>query len=627
MKKQRVAPWVIALTYLFVATGVSSAAKYQEAPMLAALVRAGKLPPVEQRLPKEPFVVGPGTLITKEDLPKWASGRYGGTLRSVHAVADWAPDVFVMSNEPLLIAPGIGVQGVKGNVVQSFEASNDNRVFTFRLRQGLKWSDGQPVTTADIRFTYEDVLLNDKLTPIFPARFRTGGSSDGQPMKLDILDDYTFRITFPQPYGGFLRQLAIEGWVGYSELLRPAHYLKQFHPKYTSIEKLRPLLKAQNLGEEWWTLFEQKQCLNWDLTEPRCAGYPSLYPWVIKDSSPGILVFERNPYYFKVDVNGKQLPYIDRIQSVQVQDVEMANLKVLTGEVDFLRESTALVKVPLYKENEKKANIAVRLLDMHVDSSVLFVNLTYNDPNWRKVVEDVRFREALSHAIDRQEIIDSIYYGFAAFPTTIPSKYDKAQANRLLDAIGLNRRDRNGYRLGLDGKTFEILIESGAHAPDLMPVGELVVAHLKEVGIKATLKQIDPQLWSQRVDANEIQATLFWSHDQGWDGEYTGNQFVRVGPLWNKWNTTNGKEGTAPPDWVKEAYKIDSQRWAALSGSAEYDRLKKAGQDWHHKWVPQITIVEKVKYPMITSADLGNVPESGYAIAANFSGEQFYFKK
>jgi len=372
---------------IFVSFGsVSFAQKnYNEAPMFADLVKQGKLESVEKRLPKNPFVVGPGVLISKKDLPDWQVGKYGGTLKMIHTTADWSPDVFIANcTENLLVAPGIGVKDIKPNIVEKFEVSKDNRIFTFRLREGLKWSDGYPVTTDDIKFTYEDLLLNDKLTPVFPARFRSAGKPDGEPMKLEILDDYSFRISFKEPYGGFLREITVKGWSGYTDLIKPAHYLKQFHIKYTSLDKLKPLLEKEGFKDEWWQLFSLKDFTNWEQTQARSIGFPVLTPWVLKKAAGGVYEWERNPYYFKVDTAGNQLPYIDKIVSTQVQDTEMGNMKVLTGEVNFLRESTALNKLPLYKQNEKKAGFKLVLLDMHVDPSCFYFNLTYKDPTWKK---------------------------------------------------------------------------------------------------------------------------------------------------------------------------------------------------------------------------------------------------
>jgi peptide/nickel transport system substrate-binding protein len=602
-----------------------------EAPSLADQVAAGTLPALAERLPKDPKVIGPGVLISEEDLPDWQPGQYGGTINTAHSVADWAPDVFVMLNEPLLQAPGLGVQNIQGNVLKDFEVSDDNTVFTFYLREGMKWSDGEPVTTEDVRFTWESIYQNEKLTPAgIKARFRTGYAPDGDAGELEIIDDFTFRITYAQPYGGFLRNITIEGWNGYTELINPAHILKQFHPDFTPLEDLQPMLAEANLTDEWWQLFGQKWCQNWNTTADRCIGYPTLNPWISAGSTtPGVKVFDRNPYYWKVDTEGKQLPYVDRIVSVQVEDVEMVNQRVLTGDVDFLRESTGLVKVPLYKENEDRAGFNTVLLDMHVDSSNLFINQTFDDPVWQQVSQDIRFRQALSLALDRQEMIDSIYFGFASLPlATIGdelSQRDLDRANSLLDEVGLQDRDSDGFRLGPDGNPFSILLEHAAHAPDLEPVAQLVSEHLKDVGLNVQVRRIDSQLWGQRSDANEIQATVFWSHDQGWDSGYTGDVIHRAGRNWHIWHNTRGAEGEEPPDWAKRAYELDALRWSSVSGSDEYNQLMEQGHAWSRENLPLITIVEGVKYPMIASQRLRNVPAGGYAIAANFAGEQLWF--
>lgn len=608
------------------------AGKYQESPMLAAKVQAGELPPVDERLPEDPFVVGPGVLLSESDLPDWQPGKYGGTLRSAHAVANWAPDIFVMMNEPLLSAPGIGVQGIRGNVLKDFKVENDNKEITFYMRKGLKWSDGTPVTTEDVRFVWEDIYGNEKLYPNgVPNIFRTGFSPRGEPGKLEIIDDFTFKITFPASYGGFLRNITIEGWRGYTELLRPSHYLKQFHPSYTDMEKLKPLMEEQKLTDEWWNLFNLKDCTNWEMTNPQCVNYPALNPWIGVPADQGVLKFERNPYYYKVDTEGRQLPYIDSIISTQMENVEMVNVRVVTGDVDFLRESTALVKVPLYKENEDKANIRVVLLDMHVDSSGLRLNQTYSDTVWQQIAQDFRFRKAVSHAINRQEIIDSIYFGFASLPLTTVGEenatYDVALANKLLDEIGLDRKDASGIRLRPDGKPLSILLEHGAHAPDLAPVAEIVQTNLRDVGIDMQVKQIDSSLWGQRWNNNEIQATVMWSHDQGWANDGTSGNVDRAGRLWAVWYNTQGKEGVEPPAWAKKAFELDETRWGTVPGSDEYNRLWEEGRAWERENLPYINFVEQVKYPMIANKDLRNVASAGFAIACNFAGEQLWFDR
>jgi peptide/nickel transport system substrate-binding protein len=603
---------------------------YSEAPMLADRVAAGQLPPVDERLPSVPFVVGPGVYMTMANLPDWQPGKYGGTLRSAHSVANWNPDLFVAMNEPFLMAPKISDQGIVCSVCEKFEVTDNNTVFTFTLRKNLKWSDGMPVTTEDVRFAWEDIRGNDKIYPIFPTRFKTGFAATGEPGVLEIVDDFTFKITFAAPYGGFLRNLTIEGWNGYTELIEPSHYLKQWHVDYVSLEDLKPELEKLNLTEEWWQVFASKRCQNWDMTNPRCVNYPALNAWIGQPTgNPSVMRMERNPYYFKVDTSGQQLPYIDFLSSQQVNDVEMVTLKVIAGEIDFMRESTALIKIPLYKENEDKAGIRVVLTDMHVDSTGLRLNQTFDNANWQQLAGDIRFRKAVSMAVNRQELIDTVYYGYASFPLeTIGaenSAYNPEAANALLDEMGLTDRDGDGYRKYPDGSLIEILLEHGAHAPDIAPVAELVSNFLREVGIKVTVKQIDPSLWGEKWGANEIQATVMWSGDVGWSNDRTSGNVDRAGRLWGVWNSTQGREGVEPPDWVKQAIQLDKEKWAAVAGSDEYNAKISTGLQWSRDNLPYINFVEYVKYPLVVNRNLKNVPSGGYAIGANFSIVQMYF--
>ena len=154
-----------------------------------------------------------------------------------------------------------------------------------------------------------------------------------------------------------------------------------------------------------------------------------------------------------------------------------------------------------------------------------------------------------------------------------------------------------------------------------------MAAQLKEVGIKVNVKRIDSTLWGNRNSANELQATVFWTHDQGWDSGYTGGVFDQSAPAWQLWHTSNGKQGEEPPAWVKQAWDLDVKRWSSVSGSDEYNKLKEEGYAWARTNLPVIQIVEKVKYAMIANKKLHNVPQGGFAIAANFAGEQLWYGK
>ena len=608
------------------AAAMASTGRYSEAPELAARVAAGELPPVEERLPLEPRVLSAERNdIPPEDL-NFEVGKYGGILRSVQPDPSWNPDIFVMNDESLLAAPGILADGIGGNVASSFEVSPDGRVFTLTLREGIKWSDGVPVTTEDVRFTYEDFLLNDQLTKVFPRWMRSASKSDGEPLKIEIIDDYTFRISFAERYDGFPAYLSIVQWKGYTEFVKPAHYLKQWHADYTPLADLEDEIAEEGLGKgEWGALFNNRDARNWDLTRPKALGFPVLNPWMLVDQSPTTSVYERNPYYFKVDSIGQQLPYINGLRSQVVADVEMSNLKVLAGEVDFLREDATLDKLDLYKENEDRAGYEIVLLDMHVSPTDPRLNLTYDDPVWRQVVGDVRFRTALSHAINRDEIIDAIYFGFATPSTFVPTAYDPALANRLLDEVGLDRRDAQGFRLGPDGKTFEIPFEIAMHATDMVPVTEMIAEYWKDVGLKTTMKTIEPGLQRTRRNANELQADIGWHHGpELWWGALWDFVPAGYGMAWHTWFQTAGAEGEEPPDDVK-AFIAAMDRSIARSGAERQAAIDEVREIMMEN-VYIILNVEDVKYPLVVNKNLGNVPTGGFAIAANFAGEQLFFK-
>jgi peptide/nickel transport system substrate-binding protein len=615
--------------------------RYKEAPMLAELVKAGKLPPVEERLPKKPLVLsGEWNEIPKGNV-NLEIGQYGGTLRIADPGAGAAPEVWSMNNEPPLSVPGIDTMGgwqaglMRGNVLESFEVSRDNKVFTFRIREGLRWSDGTPVTTDDVRFHYEDFLMNDKLTPVFPAWAKAGGKPTGKPMRLEVIDKYTFRISFEQPYVLFPLYLSLR-WNSFNVLLTPSHYMKQFHVKYTPLEKLQPILEREGFGkDEWWRLYSSKN-FGWSGRQEKAViGFPTLQPWVyVGQPSPNVNIFERNPYYFKVDAAGNQLPYIDRLRVEVVVNRETATMKTIAGEVDFSVARTNVTDYPVLKENAGKSGYRVGLLGMHVTSTDIFLNLTHPDPVWRKVVRDIRFRKALNMGIDRQGIIDAVQNGIGSVPTKakMPDRYDPAAANKLLDEMGLDKRDADGWRLGPDGKRFEIPFEGAVWTVGTDKVVELVMENWRNLGIYTTMKVIETGLASARRLANEQKATSYWlDWAVIWDYNPTAwftapsQTMFDWGTLWRDWWVSEGKTGEAPPPEVKKFLDL----YETVVSSSNAEERRKAIEDTYRLVQDQVFffVIAESKYPAIFAKNLRNTPHAGYGIEGQFSGEQFFFKQ
>lgn len=579
------------------------------------------LRPVAERLPRVPKIANelPEAHLDKE------IGTHGGTLRFVTMNIDWDADLFVAMNEPLVNSPGVRGEEFTPNILYSFEVSPDQKQFTFTLREGLRWSDGELVTTEDVRFAVENVLKNTYLTPTFPGWLRTGADPRKAPGVFEYLDDHTFRITFDEPYGGFLAVMSIQGWRGYSDLIRPAHYLMQYHTDFTPLGDLEPMIAEEGFEPgEWHRLFLLRDINDWEVGNRLAVGFPVLRPWKMVEAVEGVkTVFERNPYYFKVDEAGNQLPYVDRIESHLVEDMEMVLMRILGGEVDFNREDATMLNMPLYRENEQRGGFRALLSEMHVTPTHLLLNLSNPDENWRQIVQDVRFRRALSLAVDREEIIDTLYFGHATLPTVwADSTLDVEEANRLLDEMGMTIGN-DGYRLGPDGERFTIPFEITEHAPDMVPLSELIVEMWKEIGIHVDVRTIDSTLWATKNTANELYATIIWQHTPMWPNVHWDQDFWA--PSWHLWHTTGGEQGEEPPAEVQEFYNLLSEIFVVPIEQHEqvWAQIQQSRRD--NVWA--ILTAEEVKQPLIVNARLGNVTDQGWAIALNFAAEQLFFRE
>ena len=609
-------------------TEVEAPMVYQEAPMLTELVAAGDLPPVEERLPEVPFMVGPGTLIVEEDLPDWESGQYGGELQMAHR-GDFPPDVFIGSNEGYLAGPGIGVQGIVGNVFESFEVNDDATVFTFHLRKGLKWSDGMPVTKEDVLFAWEDVLGNEEINPGgIPGKWRTGASSTGEAMELVFTDDWTFTMTFAGPYGSLLREMAISGWVGYTDLVKPAHYLKEFHKDYADeAELLAAIEDASYEGiDAWVNLFSQKDIVNWEQHIEDAIPFPRLTPWILVEITDGALIYERNPYFYKVDIEGKQLPYIDRIVTARVDDVEMVNVRAIAGEVDFTRESPDVQQLPVYKEQEVAGNYTVGIYSSHVAPMAFMFNHVSTDEAWNEVSGDVRFRRALNYSIDRDEVIQTFYFGLAVPAPWNPTEYNVEKGNALLDEMGMTERDADGFRKTPSGKELKIYISSAEHLAEHVTIGELSTEYFAEIGIDATLEVISADLLNQRRNSGEVMMWTIWAVSPMWVNG-TWSDWTPDTTEWARYmNVSDEFDGVEPPAEAQRLWKITEERAAAVTGSAEDMALYDEIVESYVEYLWKIIFVEGIN-PLIISNDLHNIPSSGQAIAANYSMEQFWLDR
>lgn len=642
---------------------LAETATYTQSPYLDAAVEAGELPPVEERLPDAPRLVKE---MTDEDLDLQV-GNYGGTLRLVTSVVNWDADVFVGNDEALLTCESVTSENITPNIVEDYSVNEDNTVFTFTLRKGLKWSDGAEVTMADFEFGINDFVFNQELTPAVSAYMCEGGVTGAEPFAFEVLDDTHFTIAFKSSYGGFPLHLSIVGWKGYTDMLKPAHYLKKFHKDYAVEihgseeaywEFMQPYAEAMGYDDAsadntWTYIFHQVDMTNWELTDPIDAlttvtfeglvdtNFPVLYPWVMTGSNNGVITWERNPYYFKVDAEGQQLPYFDKVTSTLVEDMEMVQMNIITGQVDYARESGTIANISLYRENEESAGIKAYPVPQIVNTSI-GINYNYGmNPDgtvkddeasraWQEALSYPEFTRALEISIDAEEVVDAVYNGFAAVNPYFDCTNDIEGANELLDGAGFKDVDGDGYRETPSGLTLQWQFWNKDYLPDQIPCIELWVEYWREIGLKVDIYTTEDSLLDTSLDANEVPMEVLNLHStQTWFQADYGN---RDNVLWNAWASAGGligelKEGAyvePPQAYIDQLSMINSLFLVSPSEAINevVPRIMANCQENH--WI--IEPVIDMMTVTIVNEDIGNMPTGGNSIAGNFAMEQLYYE-
>lgn len=577
---------------------------FKEAPDVARQVQEGALPPVAERLPVDPLVISPPDQC----------GPYGGTWQRFGLSV---PDIGIVEArlfyECLTRFDPLG-RKILPNLAKHWEVSDDGCQFTYYLRRGVRWSDGAPFTAEDVLFWYEDILLNKEITPVVPTHLRRGGET----VVITKLDEYTIRFTFKEPYGLF--PLLMSGPAGLSATRTPAHYLRQFHPKYTSAKALAAELKARHF-DLWHQLFA-------DRADWRNPDHPRLWAWVCTQPPPGRpVVFRRNPYYWKVDTEGNQLPYIDKIL-LDIYDAETINLKAMNGEAGMQGRHLDLSNYPLFMDNRERAGYRVlHWIDGGDGQNVICLNLNHKDPRKRALFGDRRFRIALSHALDRDELNKACYFGMGKPRQMAPPArsayyvpeyesayihYDPEKASRMLDEVGLRDRDRRGMRLMPDGSPLRIEIEVPAALvyPRLV---ELVAVQWRKVGINADFKLIARPLALARRNALLNDATVWTGAgeflpvlDPRWFLPHSASSFHALD--YAQWYLTDGRAGSEPPSAMQACMRLYG-RIEATTDEAERIRLFKEIIELNRQNLWVIGLVGDIPGIYLVQDGFHNVPE------------------
>lgn len=573
----------------------------------------GGLPPIAERIPEDPLVV---------DLPAEGreTGRHGGDIRTligrakdVRLINVWGYARLVGYTEDLDLVP---------DILADVEVE-DGSSFTLHLRKGHKWSDGTPFTSEDFRYYWDEVVNSQELTPSGPDPFLL---VNGVPPIFEVLDETTVRYTWPEPNPQFLPTLAQSRP---PFIYRPAHYLKQFNPKFGDQAQIDKWVQEANV-RNWAPLHNLKDEM-YDAGNP---DLPSLQPWVRSaDDSDRRAVMIRNPYFHRIDSTGQQLPYVDRV-IMTVSEGGLIAAKTQAGEADLQARGLSFSDITVLKRGEGGEDYTTRLWPIAKANQItIYPNLTTNDPVWRDLFRDVRFRRALSHAIDREAINKVLFFGLAhasnnavldASPlydekfVNAYASFDPEAANALLDEIGLTERRADGVRMLEEGRPLELIIETAGESQEEIDALELIKDMWAEVGIGMFIRPSQRDILRNRAFSGDLMMLVWSGFDNGIPTPLMApHQRVPLdttfytGPAWGGFVMSKGESGQKidyePVRQLYQAY----QDWLQATDEETMAAKWKEILAIHADQQLSIGTVAGVRQPVVVKNSLKNVPEKG----------------
>lgn len=586
----------------------------ETASLAGQVAQSGNLPPVAERIPDEPLVVD---LAGRDREP----GVHGGTLRTfitrskdVRYMSVWGYARLVGYDRSYNLVP---------DILKDFSISPDGRAITLTLRRGHRWSDGAPFTTEDLRYWWEDVALNKELSPAGPP---VELLADGKPPQVDVIDEVTIRYTWDTPNPRFLPALAQARPI---YIYRPSHYTKKFHVKYASPEQMAARIEAS--GKKTWAALHNRKDNLYKNDNPKL---PVLQPWVntTKKNSQRY-VLDRNPFYHRIDSKGQQLPYLDHVE-LEIAASGLIPLKVSQGEANLQVRSLGFSDAPVLKSKQKEKGFVTRLWQSGAANEVaIYPNLNYGDKAWRDLFRDVRFRRALSMGISRKAINKVLYYGLAA-PRAVSAleespffdaqnatawtRFDLAEANRLLDELGLVERNPAGVRRLADGRLMEIVIETAGERSEVGDTLELVSATWAELGIRLLVKPQDRDVLRNRAYAGKTMMVAWYGWNIGIPTPSIApselapvDQATFTWPKWGQYYQTKGTAGEAPDLPVAKRLMGLFGEWTSAPDDAAKGRIWREMLTLHADQIFSIGTIARAPVPMVHDADLRNVPATG----------------
>ncbi len=598
---------------LTTAAGVQAMDWLKETSSLVELVESGKLPPIDDRLPEDVQVA--------QLRPNQVPGEHGGEMRLLMGKQKDIRQIVIYGYARLVgYTPELEL---KPDILKRIDIV-ENRIFTLHLRKGHQWSDGHPFTSEDFRYYWEDMANNPELSKGGPNKLLVVG--DELP-SVEFPDPYTVRYSWSNPNPYFLPALA-GGRPLY--IYKPAHYLRQFHARYQTEEKLAEMI--QESGKRNWMGIHVNHDRPYKATNP---DLPTLQPWVNTTYPPSDrFIFKRNPYYHRVDQNGRQLPYIDSI-AINIASSKLVPAKTGANESDLQARYLRMDNYTFLKSASKRNNFDVRLWQTGKGAHIaLYPNLNTNDKVYRELMKDVRFRHALSLAIHRHEINQVVYFGLVQESNntvleesvlykpeykTAWIEYDLKHANQLLDEIGLTGRDDRGVRLLPDGRPLEILIQTAGESTEQTDVLELISDSWLQAGIKLYSIPSTREVFRNRIFSGNAMMSIWSGMEnaiptaENSPSELTpSSKYQYQWPKWGSYYESSGKSGEAP-DLAAAQELVDlHDQWMHAYTREQRESVWHQMLEIHRDNMFTIGIVNHVPHPVVVSNYLHNVPQTGF---------------
>ena len=606
--------WLIVIWGLLAgAAAQASDVAMVEVSLFAERVQVGALPPAAQRIPAHPRITDP-TQIGRE------IGQNGGTLRmligdqrDLRVMTLYGYTRLLVFDETMQLVP---------DLLESYEVS-EGRSFTLHLRPGHKWSDGQPFTSEDFSYFWDHVANNKKLYPEGPPQQML---AHGKPPKFEVLDKTTVRYSWDTPNPGFLPALAGAQPL---YLYQPAHYLKQFHEQYAEKTALAAAVKAGKVKD--WVALHERRSRAYRQENP---DLPTLDPWHNITPPPSeYFLFERNPFYHRIDAQGHQLPYIDKVR-LQTATGSLVAAKAASGDSDLQSQFIRFDSYTFLKEAETRGNFHVNLWSRGEGAFAAMVpNLNTKDPVWRQLLNDARFRRALSMGIDRHDINRVIFFGLAqeSNNTVIPAsplfrpflkeawtKYDPDLANFLLDEVGLDSRDSDGMRLLPDKRRAEITVETAGESTDETDILELVAEDYRKLGLRIVPHSSQREVFRARIISGQTIMAMssglenaIATPDMEPSSLAPSSATQMNWPQWGLNVESGGMAGEPVTDPAAQRLIMLLHQWRGSIDNDERRRIWTEMLEINANQVFVIGVVNRIPQPIIVSNRLHNVPKTG----------------